>query len=187
MSAYYRITWDQDFPNPWWLGELNGEVAGFDCRVFTDGVPQVVTGPLRVPIREAGEALKLTFSAFDVPIIALPLGDMLAKFAPGAIQRFPVKVGDVAGAYEVLNVTQTVDAVDRDRAGYLLWKPEDGRPDKVGTFLQIHHMVFQRDIHPPPHIFRVKNWEIALVVSKSLMEALRAENLRGIKFHPIEQ
>ena len=187
MNTYYDLDWDPDFPNPWWLGEVECETEPLDCRVFTYGVRQAMSGPLSVAVTDGGIALDLTFAAFSVPIVTREVGDIFEHYAPDAVQRLPVRVGDVPNKYEVLNVTRTVDALDRARAGYQLWKPEDGRPDKVGMFLQVHRMVFQRDMQPPPHLFRVKGWEIVLVVSTELMNALGGAGLRGNKFRSIEQ
>jgi len=186
MSTYFDLDWDPDFPNPWWLGEVECETEAVDCRIFTYGAPQKVHGPLTIPVTDDGTALELTFAAFSVPVVTREMGEVFQQYAPEAVERFPVTVGNIKNTYEVLNVTQTVDAVDRARAGFELWKPEHGRPDKVGTFLQLHRMVFRRDIQPP-HVFRIKGWEIALVVSRDLLEALKARDLRGNKFRAIEQ
>lgn len=187
MNSYYRITWDPDFPQPWWLGEVECETTEIDCRIFTEGASQEVPGPLRIRVREAGNALLFTFSAFDVPVVTREVGDIFARYAPDAIQRIPIKVADIADKYEVLNVTLTCDALDLVRGKYLWWQPGDHRADLVGTLRSVYTMIFRPDLQPPPHLFRIKEWEIALVVSRELMEALRAENIRGIKFLPIEQ
>ena len=186
MNAYFKLGWDPNFPDPWCLGEIDCKTSPVDCRIFTYGKRVVPPGPLQVPITRDGVALKLTFAAFDVPVVSQALGDIFARLAPGVIERFPVEVGKMADGYEILNVTCRYDAVDRERSGYLLWGPEDGRPDKVGTFRQLYPMVFRRDIHPP-HVFRVKEWEAALVVSGELMAALSHAGLEGVKFKPIEQ
>lgn len=187
MNTYFELDWDPDFPSPWWLDEVECETSTIDCRIFTDGRPQTIEGPLRVPIKEEGEALDLTFAAFSVPIVSRTLGDVFARYAPEAVQRLPVKVGDIASEYEVLNVTRTCDALDLVRGQYLWWQPGDHRADKVGTLRAVYQMVFRPDIHPPPHLFRVKGWEIALVVSGALMAALVGAGLRGNKFRPIKQ
>ncbi len=187
MTTYYRITWDPDFPKPWWLGEVECETTEIDCRIFTEGVQQDVVGPLRIRIREAGGALQFTFSAFDVPVVTQEVGDIFARYAPDAIQRIPINVAEITGKYEVLNVTQTCDVLDLVRGKYVWWRPGDHRADLVGTLRRVYKMVFRPEIQPPPHAFRIKGWEIALVVSQTLMEALGGANLRGVKFLPIEQ
>jgi len=187
MNTFFDLDWDPDFLDPWWLGEVVSETSAIDCRVFTDGRPQVIDGPLRVSIKEKGEALDLTFAAFSVPIVSSRLGEVFSRYAPEAVQRFPVNVGALAGEYEVLNVTRTVDALDLVRGKYLWWRQEDGRPEKVGRLRGVYQMVFRPEIHSPPHLFRIKDWEIALVVSKELMEALGGAKLRGNRFKPIKQ
>jgi len=48
-------------------------------------------------------------------------------------------------------------------------------------------MILRHDIQPPPHVFRIREWEIALVVSGTVMQALERANVRGARFQPIEQ
>lgn len=186
MKAYFKLGWDPDFPRPWCLGEVACEASPIDCRIFTYGKSVAPPGALTVPITKHGVMLKLSFAAFDVPVVSREVGEIIGTFAADAVERFPVKVGDIVDRYEVLNVTCRHDAVDRERSRYLLWGPEDGRPDKLGTFRQLYPMVFRRDIQPP-HIFRVKEWEAALIVSAELMEALGGAGLEGAKFKPVQQ
>lgn len=187
MNTYYDLDWDPDFPDRWWLGEVGSDTEPIDSRIFTIGSPQSTVGPYRVPIKEGGEVLPLTFAAFHVPVVTRELAAIFAAYAPEAIQHVPITVGDIVGKFEILNITRTVDAVDRERAGYILWRPEDRRPEKVGAFRQIHHMVFRQDIRPPPHIFRIHGWEVAVTVSRDLKEALGGQKLRGVRFRPIQQ
>jgi len=187
MSNYFELDWDPEFPGPWWLGEVTSETAPIDCRIFTYGVKERVDGRLRVPIRELGQPLALTFAAFSVPIATREIADIFEKFAPEALQRFPVWIDGLPQPYQVLNVVNLFDAVDRERSSYVLWRPQDGRPDKEGDFRQFDRMIFRRDITPPPHLFRVKGWKVVLVVSRPLMDALGGAALRGVKFSPIEQ
>lgn len=187
MNTYFRLEWDPDFPNPWWLGKVVSETNPIDCRIFTYGVKAEISGPLQVPITDPGTELELTFAAFSVPIATRKIADIFEKLAAECLQRFPVRVGECSDRYEVLNVFRTFEAIDRQRSVFALWEPQDGRPDKLGTFRKFDRMLLRRDIEPPPHLFRLSGWEVALVVSDTLMDALGGTNLRGVKFYPLEQ
>lgn len=187
MSRYYRLTWDSDFEGPWSLGKVQCDTHPIDCRIFLRGLPQTPPGALQVPVAKTGHTLDFSLSAFDVPIVTSKVGDTFSEYDPNGVQRLPVRVAATEGNYEVLNITQTVDVLDLHRGKYLWWRAEDGRPEKVGALRSVYEMVFRPDIHPPPHVFRIKGWEIALVVSRALMEALGGPRLRGVRFLPIEQ
>jgi len=183
----FDFTFRSYIPGTWLLDEVECSAEPIDGRIFTYGRPLGPLGPLSIKVHTEGEPLDITFALHMVPIVTRQVADVFERFAPGAIQCFPVQVGDIREGYEVLNVVRMVDAVDRERSTYRLWKPEDERPDKLGGFRGFDHMVLKKDLPSDAHAFRLQGWKVVVIVSPQLKEALEEIGARGATFVPIEQ
>lgn len=185
-SMFYKVVEDTGHPTSWWLDEIECRGKDIDGRVFTMGRRVENPGTLYVRVRNAGEPMSFTFSLLFVPVVTSQVADLIDRMAPGAVERFPIDVGGIKERYEVLNVVRMIDAIDRERSEYILWGPEDGRPDLVGQFRQVLPLVIRDDIRQDAAIFRPVGWEVVLVVSARLKKELEKIGKLGVLFRPLE-
>ena len=75
--------------------------------------------------------------------------------------------------------------MDETRSEIMRWKHEDGRPDKVGRYRMVGNLTIDPTRVRNRHIFRIDDWEIALIVSERLKIALEAIPELGVVFSPV--
>ncbi len=183
---FYKMVDDADHPTSWWLDEVRCKENDFDARALTRGHHCENPGTLTVAINRPGKAMALGFSLLFVPIVTTAVAELIDRMAPGAVERFPIEVGNVKGWYEALNVVKRVDAIDRKRSEYMLWNAEDDRPDKLGEFRQVTRLVIRDDIRQDAGIFRPTGWEVVLIVSAKLKKELEKVGNLAVCFRPLE-
>jgi hypothetical protein len=184
---YYRILADDTrYPNRWFLDEpvaASGEQI--DARQFTYGLPYVGPLPELVPIDQTGREVAFNLAAFDMPVVTEQLARTVRSISPGEVESFPVTIGTSLPGFVILNAVCREAAMDESRTEILRWKPEDGRPDKVGRYRTVTNLAIDAARTHNRHIFRVYDWEIALIVSERLREALNDIEDLGITFSPV--
>lgn len=184
---FYKMVDDCEHPTKWWLDEVQCLLQEIDSRVLNWGQHFEPPGPLIVTVKKHGEPQDVSFTLDDTLVVTTEVADVIDRMAPGAVERFPVEIfGVQERGYEALNVVRVIDAVDRERSKYGLWKPEDDRPDKLGDFRGIYRLVIRDDIKQEAGIFRLKGWIVALVVSAQLKNALEKIGRLGVLFRPLE-
>ncbi len=185
-TMFYRIVDDAAPSACWALDEVQCKETEIDDRDFAAGRHLENPGTLAVTVKRRGQPAELAFTLLEAPVATTRVADLIAEIAPGAVERFPAEVGGHAGEYEILNVVQVIDAIDRARSQYVLWRPEDGRPDKVGQFRHVLPLVIRDDIPQDVGIFRPAGWEVALIVSAKLKKELEKIGRLGVTFRPLE-
>jgi hypothetical protein len=97
-----------------------------------------------------------------------------------------VKVASESEPYFLVNVTRTVRCIDDSASEEVrYWKPEDGRPEKVGKYRAVSGMRIDPTKVGDAKVFRTWGWSIALIVSEDLKEALERAGVTGAKFEEV--
>jgi hypothetical protein len=183
---YFEVNFDHTIVDAWFLNEpRTAEGTEIDARVFIDGVPYWGPAPARLPIFKEGRALNFHLASFDMPVVSLPVSEILREMAFDDIELFPVSVDGHQGAYFVLNVVHSAACLDLTKSDVLWWQPEDGRPDKVGGYRQVADLTIDPSRVPGHNIFRLLGWEISLIVSQRVRDALIALPDLGVLFKPV--
>lgn len=183
---FYRVVEDTSHESYWWLGQVQSETQGFGGHQLTAGRHVDPPEKLRVRVQRSGAPTNFSFALAFVPIVSTRITELINKLAPGAVEAFPVEVGAHKTGYDALNVVRVLEAIDRERSEYILWKPEDERPDKIGQFRQVHPMVIKSDLRQEAGIFRPVGWEIALIVSAGLKKELERMGPLGVHFRALQ-
>lgn len=171
---FFRVIANPTFRDPWFLDEPQSEDGTvIDAREFTRGEPYAGLVPVRLPIAQPGQVTEFTFAAFDMPVVSNRVGTILERVAPNEIERIPVVVGSSHRGFEILNVTSKAKCLDESRSQVLKWKLEDRRPDRVGKYRMVTGITIEPNCVSGKHIFRIKGWEIALIVSEVLKDAIQ--------------
>jgi hypothetical protein len=171
------------FPDQWFLDEPL-TVAGeqIDSREFTSGKLYEGSLPALVPVGNPGVELAFNLGAFDMPVVSSEIADVISQLAPTDVQFFPVEIPGAQGSYQILNAVCSLDCLDEERSEFTRWQPGDHRSDRIGKY----HMISTIRIDPERtgnhHVFRIKNWPIALLVSDAIKDALISIPRLGVLF-----
>jgi hypothetical protein len=202
-TRYFRIEDDVDAEDRWFLNGVRDDSGNeLDPRDFTYGVRINVGPPLKVSLaneekvvetmppvtislRRTGRALDFTFADFDVPVVTTAVGTMLTQVAADDIQRLPVRIRPYSGGWEIINVVSCVECIDPVRSNIDWWSEVDGRPDKIGKPRMVTSLVIDPTRTRNCNILRPAGWEVALIVSVSVKDALENARVSGIRFRDV--
>ena len=180
MTKYYELDEDLYFPGRWVLDDPVG-ADHCDGREFRYGNPIIINCPLRAPIHTPGKALDFSYSLSDVPILSERIANAIRDLVGGRAQLFPVDVDELSH-FEILNATAVIECFDESRSEFTKWRESDGRPDRIGQYRMVTKLCLDPSKIPPDlHVFRVKGWKIALIVSQAFVDAILPLNPTGVK------
>lgn len=176
-----------DSSGSWFLDTptlANGEeILGTE---FRRGVKWAGVAPLRSKVYRPGAAVSFSRGGRGTYFVASPIMSVLRALVPAEqIQGIPVSVEGCVGAYEVLNVLDIVDCVDEQLSEFGKWTVADGRPDMVGRYRGLPKMVISGPRASGHELFLVKGWEVSMLCTKRIRDALCDACVTGIKFEPI--
>jgi hypothetical protein len=180
MMNFYRLDHDRYIKGRW---QLDGPVddENRNENEFWQGESIALRGPLRIPLWSPGTPLDFTMTVSSVPVLSKRLADAVRALVQGHAQLFPV---DIEGYhdYEVLNVTERILCMDERRAEFTKWTVEDGRPDKLNHYQMVMKLrIDAKQVPSNMHVFRIKYWELPLIVSQAFVDAILPLNPIGPK------
>jgi hypothetical protein len=153
------------------------------------GEPIDFDGRLRVPIYHPGTSLDFTrVDPGAIPVVTEKVARVLAELAPGDVQLFPVEVESRPETYFLVNVARLVKCIDDEASTKVLyWKPEDGRPEKVGQYRDVYGMRISTFRVGNAKVFRPWGWRVALIVAEDVKEALERTGATGLEFREVTE
>jgi hypothetical protein len=108
---------------------------------------------------------------------------ILERLALKDVQLLPARVEGQTEPWFILNVLRIIRCIDDARCGEVeYWKPEDGQPEKVGQYSYVHGLRVDPAKVGDAHIFRPWGWDVAIIVSDLLKQALEQEGITGMKY-----
>ena len=180
MNKYYELDDDLHVKGRWQLaGPVDDEDR--DDREFSYGQAIKLRGPLMARIHTSGLALDFTHTVSMVPVLSQRMAEAIRPLIDNHAQMFPVYIPGYRG-FEVLNTIMLIPCLDEHLSEFTKWTAEDGRPDKIGDYQMVTRL--RIDAHRVPrnlHVFRVKGWKIALIVSQAFVDAILPLNPTGVK------
>jgi hypothetical protein len=184
MPRYYDLRDDRRSQTRWHLGtplDERGQELDvwqfFDCQSLDLGcVPRF---PLDVP----GEPLEFCWAAFSIPVVHQRFVEIFQRLRIQDVQFIPTQVDGHTGPYFILNTLREIRCIDDARCEEVkYWRPEDGQPEKLGEYRYIHGLRIDPSKVGDARIFRTWGWDIALIVSEDLKQAIEAEGITGTRF-----
>jgi hypothetical protein len=184
---YFSLSDDVYFPSRWHVrtpvDELGQEV---DPWQFTEGIRVQDMGKLRMPLRVRGTPLDLTFAGLDIPVVNHKVASVFNSLAAGDVQLIPVEVEGQSEEHFILNATRVVKCIDDDASEEVeYWKPEDGRPEKVGKYRNVAGMRIDPAKVGDAKVFRTWGWTGTLIVSEGIQQALERMGATGTYFKEV--
>lgn len=185
----YRLLFDSSLCDQWFLGtpvNVEGDEWSF-WRLLRGAY---VTGrdleEWHTNVEKTGRKLAFSFSGFDVPIVTREVGDCLASLIAHDIQLIPINLAGEAIGYKALVATQSVKCVDEARSEFTKWSPKDGRPDKTGEYRMFTKLRLDPSAVPEGvQVFRVAEWQCALVVTERVVSALKTCVAEGLIYEQV--
>ncbi|MFP2925810.1 imm11 family protein [Pyxidicoccus sp. 3LG] len=187
-KRYFQLSDNVSISGRWELGHP-GDARGHEVEdpwMFREGHPVEVMNRLTVPIEEPGRALDFSLAGFSTPVVRASVANIFLELAPQEVQLIPVDIRGHLDQYLILVATKLIRCID-DAASeeVLYWRPEDGRPEKVGQYRDVYGMRIDPAKVGNAKVFRTWGWSIALIVSEDIKQALERIRATGVKFTPV--
>ena len=131
---------------------------------------------------QPGRELAFNFGALDIPIVSDVVVNAIRRVAPNDVEYFPVSVVGARNSYSILNVTCALDCLDEQRSKFTRWKKGDSREDLIGQYHTVSTIRIDTIRIDDHHVFRLKFWPIALLVSEDIKNAIADIPDLGIVF-----
>jgi hypothetical protein len=180
---FFDLADDVDVPRRW---HLDTPIDSQGQRVFDwdfkRGSPVHVEGRLRIPVEIAGRPLDFTEAGIRVPVVHIKIASMLAESARGDVQLIPSDIEGQPDQYLVLVATRLIRCIDEKASRIQLWTHEDGELERVGQYRDVRDMRIDKAKVGGAKVFRPEGWEVALIVSEEIKNALEDMGATGTRF-----
>ncbi len=154
-----------------------------DPWAFTDGSAVPSLGRLTVPIDRPGKPVDFSLAGFAAPVVHVRVASLLAELAPTDVQLLPVDIQGQPEQFCILVATRLVRCIDDEASGAVeYWRPEDGRPEKVGQYRKVSGMRIDASKVGGVKVFRTWGWSVALVISEEIKAGLERMGATGTAF-----
>ena len=142
---------------------------------------------MKAQIDYPGERRNFVFTGIErVPIVSEAVANVFRTLTPDDVQLFPVTVEGELGQYFVVNTIKAVDCIDEVNCREVHHYTEDDPfPEYAGEYRWIYGLRIDPAKTEGAHVFRLKKFKIAFIVSEEVKDALaRAGNL-GVSFERV--
>jgi hypothetical protein len=169
---YYRLLDDINYPDRWYLGEIEGPGSNWQ---FTDGMKldQASVKDLKLSVYQAGKPMYYTITeGYGVPIVSEKIRRQLEGFP--RIQFIPVNIfgEDVDMNYYIMVVITKLDCVNEELSVFGKFEENDlVGPDLVGQYSWFTKLIVDPNKRNKEEIFRINKAENYLVVSERIRHA----------------
>jgi hypothetical protein len=144
-----------------------------------------VTESLCIPTKKKGKSLGITFGDFDMPVVRGDAAELLHRLGGDQIQLIPITPEASTQKFFILSVLARIQCIDESRSTIIRWAPNDGLPDKIGQYRSISKLVLDRNKLGAAPVFRIADWEVALITNQRVKVALEERSIDGVKFQPL--
>ncbi|MCP3164308.1 imm11 family protein [Myxococcus qinghaiensis] len=175
---------------PQWLLETPIRDSGeaFDEPwLFTEGRVLPDPGPIKSQISHPGTKRAFVFGGVEAtPLVSEALANVFRTFAPDDVQLFPVSIEGVAEPYFVVNAIKVVDAIDEARCREVHhYDEDDAPPEYEGEYNWIYGLRIDPSKTEGAHVFRLKKFKTAFIVSEEIRSALEQVGNLGVSFERV--
>ncbi|GMU10247.1 imm11 family protein [Corallococcus caeni] len=184
-KRFFKLTDDVYLSGRWELGHpLDHEGRKLDDPwQFRIGQRAQSDERIKIPIKISGKPLDYSHAAFSIPVVHARVASLFTEMAPDDVQLIPVEIDSQPAQHFILNATRLVKCIDDTACEEVrYWTPEDGMPEKVGTYSSVSVMRIDPAKVEGAKAFRTWGWTVALIVSEEIKVALERAGITGTKF-----
>lgn len=187
MGRYFDLTDNMRIRRRWHLRAPRDEQGqAVNPWQFFEGKRIEQPGAIRFPVDPKGEVLDFTLDSFATPVVHQRVVELFEHQRIQDVQFIPVQVEGHEGPYFILNTLRTIRCIDDARSREVRYfTAEDEEPDRVGQYSVVSGMRIDPTQVGDAHIFRPWGWNVALIVSEDLKDAMEAVGLTGTKFEEV--
>ncbi|MCP3144192.1 imm11 family protein [Pyxidicoccus xibeiensis] len=187
LMRYFDLTEDVYSPGRWHLDTpVDGQGQEVGSWLFLEGQAASVTEPLKVALYRRGKPLDYSQAdAGIVPVVHPRVASVFEELARGDVQTFPIQVEGQPEPYVLINVIRVVKCIDDQASEHVeRWIPEDenDQPERAGEYRNVVGMRIDKSLVGDAKVFRPWGWNVVLVVSEDIKEALERTGASGMKF-----
>jgi hypothetical protein len=130
--------------------------------------------------------MEFTLGDDGTPVANERVAAIIKRIAGPEVLLFPAQVDEQEKPYVILVAQLAVECVDKSASEELTYfTEEDNRPNRLGEYKSIGRLRIDRRAAAGHHFFRVKGWEVALIVSEQVRIALEEAHVSGLCFVPV--
>ncbi len=183
---YFRLLDDMSMRmrHRWHVGEV---FLPDGTEWLTNGIRLNGAEPLRADVYHIGIVLDFCHTTFGAPIATESLAEAISFIVGADVQCIPITISGQTGRI-VLNAIRAIRCIDESRSEFEKFKVDDDvRPDLAGQYSSVPKLVLDRQAIPPDaHFFRIEHWEVVLVVSEVVKDAMERVGCYGAEFIELE-
>ncbi|RKG70218.1 imm11 family protein [Corallococcus terminator] len=188
-TRYFELSDDMSIQERWLLGEATNSQGKEidDIWQFADGCPVQVEERLRFPVHHPGTPLEFSETSVGAaPIVHQRVANLFTELAPEDVQVIPVDVDGQTEPYCILVVTKLIQCIDDQQSAEVsYWTPEDGRPEKTGSYRSVYDMRIDTTKVGDAKVFRTRGWTGVVIVSEDIKDALERAGVTGAQFQEV--
>ncbi|RYZ16079.1 MAG: hypothetical protein EOO70_05345 [Myxococcaceae bacterium] len=186
---YFKLLDDMEIHGRWLPGEATNAQGQEidDIWQFADGCPVQVHERLTIPIGHPGVVQDFsTSSVGGTPVVHKRVANVFAELARDDVQLIPVEVERQSEPYYILVATRTIRCIDDQQSAEVkYWLPEDDRPEMTGTYRAVYGLRIDTTKVGDAKVFRPWGWNVVLIVSEDIKEALEHSGATGMAFREV--
>jgi hypothetical protein len=181
---FFRLLDDVYVPKRWHLGSpLDAQGREIDdFGHLTQGHAVQDPGRLHMACTVRGRPLDYSLGGLNVPILHPRVAQVFTELAPSDVQLLPVEIARQSEPYSILVVTRRIQCIDEQASGIERWTTEDDRPEMVGQYRFVSTLRLDSSRIGDARVFRPEDWEVVIVISEEIKEALERIRATGVKF-----
>jgi hypothetical protein len=185
-KRFFELADDVTIPHRWHLAmPRDRQGLKVDDGQFSSGSPVHIPERLRIPIEIAGKPLDFTEAGISIPVVHIRVASMFAELAPDDVQLIPVDVEGQPDQYLILVATRLIRCIDETASRIRLWTHEDGLLDMIGKYASVRDMRIDKASVGTAKVFRPEGWEVTLIVSGEIKNALESMGATGPRFEEV--
>ena len=183
MRSYFIATFDARIRDQWHLG-LSLDGGGTELRggLFTMGRPYQGVLPATIPIYQAGRPVEVTFGDEKMVVVSPRARKAIETVAAKDCQFLPVSIQGTTGPWYVLKAIALVDCFDESKSIFEMGPANDSG---VRDYDMVARLVIDPARTDNHELFRVQGWDIDLIVSDAVKNAIEGVPNHGVLFKQV--
>lgn len=181
---YFEIRDDMQIKHRWQLRTPLDQAGNpVEAWQFKEG-RRIEIKEIFFPVNPRGDELDFSLSSFSIPVVHERIVDLFARLdIQEEVQFVPARIDGYSSCYFALNALRIIRCVDDARCEEVrLWTLEDGQPDRVGEYQVVSGLKIDTKKTGGANIFRPWGWQVALIVSERIKQAMEDEDIIGPRF-----